>query len=224
MEGDDARPGMSDAHPAAVSTILAGARRAVGLGGTIPGIVADASVQGPGGGFRTVIHSSAGGGVRMEQSTGFLAATGGGESWAWRDGVETTPLDGETEAFVRGHELHALALVPETRLTDPVFLGTVEISGRDAMGIRWSVNEERTLSTFFSLGDTLPLGLRAEWLEPAVDVRFHDWAPLDDGTPPGARLFRRATFRQGGEVFAYMYDRLEVVPIPDSLLRRPSRP
>jgi hypothetical protein len=223
VESDGPVVTMSHAEPDPVVAILAGARRAVGLTEAIPGILADAEVEGPGGRFRTLIHSSAGGGVRMEQTTGFLAAVDGGESWGSRAGVESAPLDAETEAFVRGHELHALALVPETRLTDAVFLGAVELGGTDVLGIRWTVSEARTLSTFFSLPDTLPLGLRVEWLDPAVVVRFHDWTPLDDRDGPRVTLFRRASFRQGDEVFEYAYDRLEVASVPDSLFRRPAR-
>jgi hypothetical protein len=69
------------------------------------------------------------------------------------------------------------------------------------------------------MSDTLPLGVRVEWVAPVVDTRFADWLPLGRGLLPQLRVFRRATFEQSDEVFRYVYDRVGVAPIPDSLFR-----
>lgn len=242
--GDVARDGVEsreEPFPSQVSAVLTAARAAMGLDQTIPGVVADAAVESPGRAFRTLIYSTAGGAVRMEQTTPFLAVVDANDSWTLQGDSVVSPLDDATRAYVRGHELHALALMPETRLSEPAYLGAVQFEGADALAIRWTVPgagppggrtpeaqmpdvgspERHTLVTFYAASDTLPLGIRAEWVEPHVDAHFVDWSPLVTGPQPEVRLFRRARFRQADEVFVYTFERVELVEVSDSLLRPP---
>ena len=48
-------------------------------------------------------------------------------------------------------------------------------------------------------------GFEVAWLDPVVTIRLADWRAL--GT---ARVFWRAEFRQGGEVFVYYFDLIEL--------------
>ena len=127
------------------------------------------------------------------------------------------PAAGEARALVRGHELHALALFPETRLADPVLLGTAPFRGEDALAVRWRTTGDRTLLTFYSPSDTLPLGMRAEWTRPVVEGVFHQWSRVESGPFEGLRVFRAATVLQGDDVYRYRYDRVAPGEVPDSL-------
>jgi hypothetical protein len=75
----------------------------------------------------------------MKQTTPFLAVMDANDSWTLQRDSVVSPLDDATRAYVRGHELHSLALMPETRLSEPVYLGAVQFEGADALAIRWTV-------------------------------------------------------------------------------------
>lgn len=64
--------------------ILAGAQRALGVDTAEAPfqVMADAAVRGPGGSFRTRVHSASDGRVRMEQRpSGFVAGVGASGGW-----------------------------------------------------------------------------------------------------------------------------------------------
>lgn len=217
IAGCDVAPGPA---PSEADRILDGAQRAVGTWPTPDELqlFAAASVEGPSGSFRTRVHSSGDGRVRLEQSRfGFLA--GVGEEGGWRYDAasgEVRPL-GDLEAFVRGHELHMLALLPRSRLSAPSFLGLSSLGSRDALSVSLSLPSGDSLVAFFDRSDTLPVGLRVLWGQPPVQVRWSGW--VESG---GFRFFRRATFRQDGEEYRYRYDTVRVGPIPDRVFEAPS--
>ncbi len=213
---DDSRG--EDPHLAA-EAILTAAQRAVGrqAAGHPIQILADARVDGPRGEFRTVIHSSSDGRVRMAQPhSGLLAGIGRCGGW-WRDAAtgEVGEL-GNRLGIVRGHELHMLALAPLSRLSDPRFLAATEFDSRPALAVRLSLPTGDSLIAYFDSEDTLPLGLRMTAVEPDVVVSWREWEDVD-----GVRLFRSATFRQEDELFTYRYERLEIGAPEDSLFEPP---
>ncbi len=194
-------------------------RRAMGLGplSDTTGFLAHARVAGPDGGFTTTVVSGPGGLVRMEQSTGFLAGVDAAGPWTLdpTTGVESE-LSAASLAMVRGHELHMWAAYPEALATSSRFLGEVPFDSTLALAVAHTLSTGHEMIAYYATQDTLPLGFEVTWLEPRVRVTLDDWLP-----GPGARLFRSAEFRQGDELFTYVYDRVEIGTPPDSVFERP---
>ncbi|MDH5589833.1 MAG: hypothetical protein OEZ65_09850 [Gemmatimonadota bacterium] len=196
--------------------ILDGAQRAMGVWPTPDSLqmLADAFVRGPSRAFRTVIYSSADGRVRMYQShTGFLAGVGRSGGWLVDFESGATESLGESSAFVRTHELHMLALLPRSRLAAPRFLGTTQLDSLPVLAVGFSGD---SVIAYFSEADTLPVGLLVTWPDPAVAVSWSEWTEVN-----GVALFREASFRQEAEEWHYTYDRLELIPLPDSVFEPP---
>jgi hypothetical protein len=210
----------SDDGAGSADAILDGAQRAVMLWPT-PGslaILADAAVEGPAGAFRALVHSSSDGRVRMEQTPqGFLA--GLGRTGGWRVDPQSGRVEdlGEGLYFVRGHELHMLALLPRSRLTDPRVLEEGSGESGDLLAVAMSLPTGDSVVAYFEREDTLPAGLRITYTDPHVVVTWSDWAEIR-----GVRVFLRATFRQGDEAFHYTFDRVDPGPLPDSVFEPPS--
>lgn len=215
-----ATPGTVEAELGAADAILDGAQRAMGLWPTpaLFQILADATVEGPSGRFRTLIHSSSDGRVRMEQTPqGFLA--GVGRDGGWRMDSESGPVEdlGEALAFVRGHELHMLALLPRSRLVEARIPGGRDGEAGGLLAVAMSLPTGDSVVVYFEPADTLPAGLRVAFTEPHVLVTWSDWTEVR-----GVRAFRRAIFRQGDEAFHYAFDRVEPGPLPGSVFEPPA--
>ena len=202
--------------------ILAAAGRAMGVGpeaGSLQ-LVADARVQGPVEEFRTLIHSSADGRVRMEQMPfGFLAGIGRHEGWVLDSESGQVEDLGSRVAFLRGHELHMLALLPESRLANARLVGASWFGSSDALAVALDLPTEDSLVMYFGALDTLPVGLRVTGTDPDVIVEWSDWIEQD-----GVRLFREAVLRQGEEVFTYTFDEVRLGTFPDSVFEAPAMP
>jgi hypothetical protein len=186
-------------RPGPISRIRSGSLRAMGLrphgeGAELPalGVRAGARIEAPDGTeLRNEVLSSANGSGRLHRSDGYRAAAERRFTWAVNpDGVDAA--DDLTRGLVRGEELHALALFPETRLFEPVYLGEVAASHRRGadtvpssadstaayLAVRWKVNATDSLVLYYHRADTLPAGVDILWTDPAVRVRFTDWAPV----------------------------------------------
>lgn len=198
--------------------ILDGARRAMGLlDGEPVQLVAEATVYGPADTFVTVIHSSDDGRARMEQpASAFVAGVGSAGPWTIDPESGGVRESGDVLPFVRGHELHMMAMRPHARVTAASSLGPVPWQSRDALAVRMTLPGGERLTAYYSAADTLFLGLRVEWTEPEVVVSVSDWMWQD-----GVRTFRSAEFRQGDEVFRYEYTRVELGPLPDAAFEPP---
>ncbi|HSM03746.1 MAG TPA: hypothetical protein VK858_03965 [Longimicrobiales bacterium] len=206
------------AVPDPAGAVLDGAQRALGVprDGRPFQVSADAVVEGPGGRFRTSIRSASDGRVRMEQSpSGFLA--GVGQDGGWRRTEAGVEALGEGLAFVRGHELHMLALAPRTRLERPRNVIRAATGDRSVIGVTLSLPSGDSLVAWFDAVDTLPVGARVLWTDPPVEVEWSDWSSR------GAfRVFERATFRQGTEAFHYAFDSIRVGEIEDAVFEPPA--
>ena len=215
---DDA--GSADAPALApADRIIDAGRRALGVSdddeATLT-IVADASVVGPHGEeFRTSIRSSSDGRARMEQTPGGFVA-GVGREGGWMIDPETADVVelGSTLLFLRGHELHMLALDPLSRLSNPR-LTTGERLG-ETFAVAMDLPSGDSLILYYATADTLPAGLRVTWIEPNVHVQWTDW--VERG---GLRFFTRAVFRQGEDFFRYTYDDVGPRELPDSVFEPP---
>lgn len=208
-----------ETDPAAA--VLAGALRAEGGSAVaaVSTIYSRADVQGPGRTFETRIWSARDGRVRMEQTTGFGAGVARVDRWMRnRETGELDSLDQSTEDFVRGHELHAMVLMPALRLLHPEYLGIQEWDGTTAILLRYSDRSGHPVLGAFSTTDTLPLGLQITFTDPDVFIRFRDWVDLG-----GVRVFREAEFRQEDEVFTYRFADIELDSLADSAFQRPAQ-
>lgn len=175
-------------------------------------LVADASVEGPTGTFRTRVVSSSDGRVRMEQPDfGFAAGVGALGGWRLRpDGVVDSL--GAGLGFVRGHELHMLLLRPEARLARARYRGGSSLGGVATRAVALSLPSGDSIVAHFAIADSLPVGFVTTWTDPHVEVLVSDWVERS-----GYRLFTAAVFRQGEEEFRYRFDSVRVGQIPDDV-------
>lgn len=196
--------------------ILRGSRRALGGIAAVRAVStlrAEAGVVGPAYDFVTIVWSARDGRARMEQSTGF--AGGAHPSGEWRLDRESgavADLDPEGLAYVRGHELHASILFPESRYSDPRLVGQEDFAGRRAHVIRFTDGLDEPVLAYYSTADSLPLGFRVTHTDPDVIVTLDDWE-----THGSVRLFTRATFTQGEEAHEYSYVSIRLNGVPDSV-------
>lgn len=203
----------------AAALILAGAARALGGSETlgVASIYARAVVSGPTDSFTTTTWSHRDGRTRMRQSTGFDAAIVADSGWTQNHDGTVSPLRAELKPFVRGHELHARVLFPETRLDDATFLGLDRWDGDTVFVVRFTDENGSELIAAYATSDTMPLGFRVMSEEPNVFVRLSDWE-----TRSGIRLFTHAEFRQADEVFVYDYVEVALSDVPDDAFDPPA--
>ena len=200
--------------------ILAGAYRALGGTDAVEAIItwtARAQVTGPSSEFETLIHSARDGSVRMEQSIGFLAGSHTAGGWQVdRTTGDITPIETATLAYVRGHELHATVLMAGHRSPDLAWAPNAEFQGDSAIVVSFSDPLGDSVFGYFSVRDTLPLGLRITNPDPDVVVTFSDWRLHGK-----VRLFTHAEFKQGDEMFLYDYVELTTNEVSDDLFLPP---
>lgn len=215
---------IGDVDPAALQ-ILAASIRAMGgpaAVDSIRSIDAVADGTGPGGSFQTHVSSARDGRMRFMQITpGGHFAAGIDSAGSWHAvGDSTTPLDSATRSFLRGHELHMLALAPATRWRPITATGPLTVQNREAIGVRFIDEMGSEATIFYRPTDTLPLGYRlldhSSPGAPPVEVLFGHW-----GVHGGPPLFTDAIFAQGDEKVNWHYTRVGVNTAPDSLFRRP---
>jgi hypothetical protein len=201
--------------------IIAGAERRLGGAAAIDAVStlrAEAAVEGPGSRFTTTIWSARDGRARMEQSGGLVTVLH--PSGDWHRDVDSglvTSLDADHKALVRGHELHATVLYPESRYRNPRFAGRADFSGQRALVVEFRDSFDDPVCFYFSASDTLPLGLRITHQDPDVTVTFGDWEARE-----GLFLFTSAAFEQGGEVYRYSYVAIDFNSVPDSMFASPA--
>jgi hypothetical protein len=208
----------SDAHP-----VLEKAQRAMGARDAlerISVIESFAECDGPRGPFQTRVISARDGRMRFEHasSTGrFLA--GIREEGAWSYDPETGEVvdaDISIRTFLEGHELHMLALAPETRLRRPELLGEREFSGVPVYAVRFLDDADAEVEMYYSIENALPAGMKnvnhSGQGARDVLVRFDDWREHD-----GLLLFRKAVFSQGEEDYVYDYVELDLNASPERL-------
>lgn len=198
--------------------ILAAAERRLGR---LDAVRATARVQGPRDRFQVTVRSLRDGRARLDFAGGPSAAIDSADQWIVEaPGQAPAALGPEMATFVRGHEVHMTLLSPGSRDLDLRYGGVttfgsvpaLRLSGVDALGGAFDI--------FYTTADTLPIGYRVidhVRRGPSPVVEVDEWA--DAG---GLRLFRRATFRQGDEVFVYRFVDIEpAVADADSVFTRP---
>ncbi len=202
--------------------ILRGARRALGGAAAVRAIStirAEATVDGPTSRFVTVVWSARDGRARMEQSTGFAGGAHASGDWRLdRESGAMTSMDPRGLAFVRGHELHAAVLFPESRYVDPRLLDRGDFAGQPAHVIEFTDGLGEPVFGYYAVADTLPLGFRVTHTDPDVIVTLGGWEARGS-----VRAFTTASFTQGEEIHEYSYVDIGLNGVPDSVFLARSR-
>jgi hypothetical protein len=197
----------------AARRILASAARALGAE-QVHTLEAVATVEGPRRRFEAQVRSARDGRARLALGPDFVAGFGRSGAWRLDHGRVATP-DSTTATVVRGHELHLLLLVPESRWHDPLFLGARPWQGDSALAVSLLDELDTPAVLYLSRRDTLPLGLRLVNHTGVgarrVDVTVADWTTVD-----GVRLFRQAVFRHGADRYDYHYTTLRLNRLDDA--------
>lgn len=184
-----------------------------------------ADCRGPHGTFRTTVHSARAGWMRFEQvfadeRRGLLGVDSAG-CWTWDEwagaAVPGTPAE---LVFLRGHEFHALALWPESRLGPPVGRRRISSGGRtieqleytDALGAPVTIRKDPRTKRVLSMRFTNPSAAGAR----DIGVEFGDWR--DAG---GIDLFQSATISHGDARWEYRFTAIQLDTLPGSVFTRP---
>jgi hypothetical protein len=200
----------------AAGAILDRAARAIGLERGVPGfgiVVTAATCEGPGGAFETGVVSAPDGRMRFEQvAEGRHAVKGITDGRAWQfdpDAGRNEAVDDVTKAFLKGHELHMLALAPQTRLRAPQSTGEREFNGERVQIVEFRDDLDAPVAMYYSSTTGLPVGMRnvnhTGRGERDVYVRFGDWERIG-----GVLLFRCAAFTQGTDEYRYRYTEVDL--------------
>jgi hypothetical protein len=198
--------------------ILGSARDQLGAVESFATIRAEANVVGPNSEFVTIVWSGRDGRARMEQSGGFAVGVHPGGNWRIDSATgRVEPLDDPMLAFLRGHELHAAVLVPESRYHSPEFSGDVEFGDQLALAVSLKDNLGDTMFAYFSAVDTVPLGFRLTQPDPDVDVTLGGWKRQQN-----LLVFTRAIITQGDEEYRYEYVDIQLNNVPDSVFAAPT--
>lgn len=172
-------------------------------------LTAIAECTGPHGAFRTTVHSAHDGRMRLVQewpdgrtvSMGIDAeGTWGFDEWLGSPVPQTAPVT----TFLRGHEFHALALWPASRLGEPVRRTRVREDGRplerreyrDALGapVRIDVDARTHRLHALHLANPGPEGARE------VLAVAGDWRPAG-----GREALHRVAITHGEELWEYRF-------------------
>lgn len=172
-----------------------------------------ADVQGPDSEFQTRVVSAMDGRMRFEQIADdgtFNAGIGAEGAWQINpDSGETEPASAVTKTFLRGHELHALVLAPETRLRSPQALPKRQFSGQEVRTIRFVDALDGALDIYYAISSGLPIGMQminhTGRGNRKIQVHLSDWQNHD-----GVLLFSQAIFTQGNEVYVYRYTKINL--------------
>ena len=212
----DSEPSASD-----VESLLAAARQRLGGDEAVrnfESIRTIANVTGPTSEFTTGVWSARDGRARMEQTGGFVAGVHPTGNWLIDPATGgSIPLPDPTLAFIRGHELHAVVLAPESRYDSLAIQDTTTFSGVRAIPVLMQSPLDADAVAYYSMADSLPLGFRMLASNPDVVVTLDDWDYRD-----GLLIFTTAVFKQGEEEYRYDYVEVSLVTLADSVFRAPT--
>lgn len=214
-----------------VHTVLQAAERAISYeaqASSVESIDALASCTGPDGRFSTRVYSARDGRMTMmqgaENGRHLLAGIDDVDSWVYRpEEQQFTSLQPVSLTFLRGHELHLLALDPRSRFGEPEWLGASTFDEQAAVTLRFRDQLDGPLDIHYAREGGLPLGLTqvnhtgrgAE----TVTVVFQDWERHENEL----LLFSGASFRQGDDLYVYDFVRISINDTPNALLHSPER-
>lgn len=123
-------------------------------------------------------------------------------------------LDTMFKQFIHGHELHWLALHPQSRFHQPVFKGFLKYDEQDAFQVEFTDDLKRPVTFYYAFENYQPLGFKiyTGTMEQGetVSVYFKNWQKQD-----GVQVFKEAVFKQGEFVFNYDFTKIEMNTLRD---------
>ena len=144
---------------------------------------------------------------KMEQQSGknhFIIKQGEQSSWSYDVNTLalTDSLSASTKAFVQGHELHWLSMHPESRFSQPTYAGISTFKDQDAFKITFRDLTNAPVNFYYAFENYQPLGFE---IFPGQDqdkvvINFDNWDTINK-----IKVFKKATFTQGQEVFEYAF-------------------
>lgn len=146
----------------------------------------------------------------------FLAGLGTQGSWYVNTGAGAIEDAGPMLPFMRGHEMHMLALNPRARLTVTEYVGRTDFAGVEALSLRLALSEGDSVLMHFDAESHLPLGFVLESQQPEITVFFSQWESAGE-----IRVFKRAKIHQGTDVFRYEYTSVEIGNLEPSIFQPP---
>lgn len=196
--------------------ILSQVRKQLGNFDSINSISALADCRGPEGNpFSTLIYSNEENG-RMEQLSGerHIILKHGNTSWGknFVSGVVYDSLNTNMQVFAKSHELHWLSIWPESRYHNASFTGIVDFNNKKAFKISYSDDLDKPVNFYYDFESYLPLAFDIEIDDQGSKVitHFENWQEIE-----GKKLFRNATFDQGGLLFTYNYTDIKLNELED---------
>jgi len=208
---------------AGTQVILDRARLAMGLSSEeaeVTFLAAQAECRGPRGDFLTRVVSARDGRMRFEQIASerhVIRGIDDGRAWQLDPATgRREPADEVTLTFLKGHELHMLALAPTTRLSSPRAAGVREFADQSVYVVAFRDDLGAAVEIYYSVATGLPAGMKnvnhTGRGERDIYVRFSDWQPVDD-----LKLFRTAVFSQGADDYVYHYGLIDPHAAVDAL-------
>jgi hypothetical protein len=200
--------------------ILNEVRKNLGAVSSVNSISALANCTGPeGNSFKTLIYSQQNEG-RMEQLSKehHSIFKHGTNSWSKNvvSGVVYDSLNTGLQVFTKSHELHWLSLFPENRYTRPTYHGIVIFKNEKAFKIRFTDDSGNPVNFYYNFENYLPLAfdIVIDDQGNSVTTYFENWEEKD-----GLKLFKNATFDQGGLLFKYEYTDINVNTLDENDFR-----
>ena len=185
----------------------------------VPAVRFVANCEGPRGMFRTTVASARDGRVLFDQefpsrprSRSGIAL---GRRWQATGGTVVDSLDAVTESITRAHEVHLLALSPESRYAAPVARRDTLLDGRPVNVVEFRDALGAPITFFYDVESGRPAGFRP--VNPAGDdartivFRWADWRKAGEVLLPHS-----ITITQGGDVYRYRVTEATTNWLPDA--------
>jgi hypothetical protein len=144
-------------------------------------------------------------------------------SAAWQCASPAGPcgdLDASSRSDMEGHELHMIALAPESRFDGPPTIGAGEFEGHPSRIVKLKDSLGAPVAIFYDAASGLPLGLHlvnhSGRGEASIVVVFERWERAG-----ALRLFRRAVIRQGDAPYLFEFEPVLINGVPDSVFLPP---
>ena len=196
---------------AGAELILEKAKEHMGLLNEESTIYAMADCDSPGGAFKTLLISSKTA-ARMEQQFGAQhSILKYGQDTSWTYDINAAKLNDEldelTEMFIQGHELHWLSFRPEDRFNRPSYKGFEEFNGVTSFKIEFKDELNRPVYCYYAFENYQPLGfnIATNRKDQRVNVFYSDWQ--EEG---GLKVFYKATFEDGPNIFEYEFSEIKI--------------
>ncbi|HXN75227.1 MAG TPA: hypothetical protein VN876_01255, partial [Gemmatimonadaceae bacterium] len=187
-----------------------------------------AECEGPRGRYRTTVRSARDGRVMFAQDfparPSYRAMFGPEGDWEYDlDRAKYMPASPFARAVAQGHEVHMLALAPETRFGAPIGVRATTFRGTPAFAVSFRDILGGMVTAYYSRRDYLPLGFmfpdHKDPGSPGISLVLNGWQRRG-----AIRLVSRAVFWQGRDAYRFRFTRIRLNVVPDSAFVPPRSP